>query len=151
MAYSTISVKNCTVVFGTGALTDFVFDVQTIGYSETQDAENTTPFGTVVGGNYGRMTGSGLMMAEMNMTGFASKGTSGGAQPGFGKMASYDVGGFFVLWTIDTGATCNYTSGSGFVPVSLSIGEDRRRGGVPVSLRLVGAGAPTVAFATSWV
>lgn len=152
MAYSQISVKNATLVFGTGAVTDFYFDPQTIGYGETQDAENTTPFGSSIGNvsaNYGRMTGSGLLMARTDITGFANKGAGG--NPGFGKMDDYDAGGFFYTHTVDSGATIGYASGGGMVPVSLSISEDRRRGGVPVSLSLVGAGAPSSAVASSWV
>lgn len=120
----------------------FYMDSQSYDIIETQQVEDTTPYGANV---YGRYTGSGTPMFNAIISGYANKGA--GSSPGFGKMGASggDVGASMTLLVDDPGTDVNLV----FLGIARSIrfSHSRIRGGAPVSIDFVNGGD----VVTSWV
>lgn len=128
-----ISVKSGSVTLPTVPV--FLMDVQSFDAIETQQVEDTSPYGANV---YARFTGSGTPMFNATVRGYSTKGSGAGvSDPGFGKMAASggDVGGSMTL-TIDTGITLIFLG----IARSVRISHSRVRGGVPAEIDFVQGG-----------
>jgi hypothetical protein len=110
---------------------------------ETQQVEDTTPYGANV---YGRYTGCGTPMFNAVVRGYANKGAGG--SPGFGKMGTSggDVGASMTILIDDPGTDIVIVFNA--IARSIRVSHSRIRGGAPCEIDFVNGGDVTT---STWV